>query len=148
MQRDILPHSHVLAIRIAQHLANHTAPAALDPAHLARGVIRQRAADLLRFTQRSVSGVQDTETNALLLPEVAFDGDDADGEQVRFVAEGGVGAGVDVDCAVRGEAVEEPKVAVADGGGGGQEAGVEGWEVGFCEGGAVGYDGDCVDGSF
>lgn len=35
-----------------------------------------------------------------------------------------MGAGVDVDCSVRGEAVEEPEVAVADWIGGWEEAGV------------------------
>ena len=59
-----------------------------------------------------------------MLAEGAFDVDDADGEEVGFVGEGGVGAGVDVDCSVRGEAVEEPEVAVADWIVGGEETGM------------------------
>ena len=147
MQRHILPHSHILTIRIPQHLTNHTAPPPLNPPHLARGIIRQRPAHLFRFAERSIAGIEDAETHAFLLAEIAFDVYDADGEEVSFVGEGGVGAGVDVDCAVRGEAVEEPEVAVADGVGGGEEAGVQRGETGFFEGcgGAVGYYGHCVD---
>lgn len=85
-----------------------------------------------------------------MLAEISFHVDDADGEEVGFVAEGGVGAGVDVDCSVGGEAVEEPEVAVADWIGGGEEACVERGEVGFFEGGggAIGYYGHGVNGSF
>ena len=151
MQRHILSHSHILTVRIPKHLADHTAPPSLDSPDLARRVIRQSPSHFLGLTQGRIARVQDAETNALLLPEVSFDGDDADGEEVRFVAEGGVGASVDVDCAVRGEAVKEPEVAVADGRGGGEEAGVQRGKSRFFEGGgSVGgaYYGDYVDGVF
>ena len=45
---------------------------------------------------------------------MAFDVDDTDWEEAGFVGEGAVGAFVDVDGAVGGEAVEKPEGAVAD----------------------------------
>lgn len=69
----------------------------------------------------------DDEPDGFLLREGAFDVDDTDGEEAGFGDEGAVGAFVDVDCAVRGEAVEEPEGAVADGVRVREEARVERW---------------------
>lgn len=66
----------------------------------------------------------DDEPDGFLLREGAFDVDDTDGEEAGFGDEGAVGAFVDVECAMRGEAVEEPEGAVADGVRIGEEAGV------------------------
>ena len=63
-----------------------------------------------------------------MLGEAALHVDDAGGEEAGFGGEGAVGALVDVDGAVGGEAVEEPEGAVADGEGVREEAGVEGWD--------------------
>lgn len=124
MQRYILPHRHILTIRIPQHLTNHTTPSSLNPPHLARRIIRQSPSNLLCFTQGCISWVENAQPDAFLLAEVSFDVDNADWEEVGFVGEGGVGASVDVDCSMGRKAMEEPEVAVADGGGGGEEAGV------------------------
>lgn len=73
---------------------------------------------------------------------MAFYVDDAGGQEACFVGEGFPCAVVDVDGSVGGEAVEDPEVAVADGVGDGEEAGVEG------DGGGVelGGGGSCGEG--
>ena len=57
----------------------------------------------------------DHDADGFLLSEVALYVNDADGEEAGFVREGFPGAVVDVDGSVRGEAVQDPEVAVADG---------------------------------
>lgn len=143
-QTDILPQRHVLGIRVPQHPANLRAAQTLDPHDFRRGIIHQRPADLHRHVRRDpvrsdavlvsrrrargcVSFHHD-EPDGLLLREVALDVDDAGGEEAGFGGEGAVGALVDVEGAVGGEAVQEPEGAVADRQGVWEEAGVERWD--------------------
>ena len=55
------------------------------------------------------------ESHGFLLRELAFNVHDAGGEEAGFGSQGAVGAFVDVEGAVGGEAVEEPEGAIADG---------------------------------
>lgn len=57
----------------------------------------------------------DDEADGFLLCEMAFHVYDADREEVCFIGEGVPSAVVDVDGTVRCEAMQEPKVAVANG---------------------------------
>ena len=57
--------------------------------------------------------------------EMAFYIDDAGGKESGFGSEGAVGAGIDIESAAGGNAVEKPEGAVADGKGVREEAGVE-----------------------
>lgn len=57
----------------------------------------------------------DYDADGFLLGEVAVYVDDANGEEASFVGKGFPGAVVDVDGSVRGEAVQDPEVAVANG---------------------------------
>ena len=82
----------------------------------ARGVVRVGGGKAL----------DDDDADGFLLGEVAFYVDDADGEEAGFIRERFPRAVVDVDGSVGGEAVEDPEVAVADGVGDWEEAGVEG----------------------
>lgn len=65
--------------------------------------------------RRGGGALDNDEPNGFLLREGAFDVDDADGEEACFGDEGTMGAFIDVEGAVRGEAVEDPEGAVADG---------------------------------
>ena len=69
--------------------------------------------------------LDDENADGFLLGEIPVYVDDADREETRFVAQGGPGALIDVDGSMRGEAVQDPEVAVADGVRNGEEPGME-----------------------
>ena len=83
------------------------------------------------FGTRGWEAFDDYDADGFLLGEVAVDVNDADGEKAGLVREGFACAGVDVYGSVGSEAVQDPKVAVADGVRDGEEACVEGWVVGI-----------------
>lgn len=119
-----------------------------NPHDLRRGVIDQCSTDLDAFSlpvssltttitttttaaaAATIEGrfetLNDDQSHSFVLRECPGDIDDADGEEAGFLGEGEMCTGIDVDGPVGCETVEEPEIAVSDGVGGGDEAGVEG----------------------
>lgn len=71
--------------------------------------------------------VHNDQPHGFLLCELSLDIHNTGRKETGFGGEGAVGALVDVEGAVGGQAVEKPEGSVADGEGVGKEAGVERW---------------------
>lgn len=153
-QADVLAQRDVLAVGVAEDARDAAALQAHDARDLDGAVVDEGAADLdggavpqlgVGGGGRSAGGggrlgpLDDDDAHGLLLPERAVHVDDADGQQAGLLEQRGVRAAVDVQRAVRGEAVEQPEAAVADGLRGGGEAGVQ--RRGWWRGGLLGAGG-------
>lgn len=150
---DVFTHGDVVAVCVAEEDSDLGTSVALDARDLGVGVVGEGATDFFWFVavevEVAVQGVRggtlgDGDSDGFLLAEVAFDSEDAGREKTGVVEEGLVGAMVDVDGSVRGEAVEEPEDTGLHGRCRGEEAGVEGRVLRGFLAGITGFVGACV----
>lgn len=145
IEAHALPLRNILTIGITQQLPNLHALMSLDPRNLRARVVGQAPAHLHRLALPHLAvrpGTSSTLINhaqaySFLLGKKPFDVHHADGQKPGFAEQRLVGALVDVQRAVRAEAVQDPEVAVADGRGGGEEARMEG-DLAAVDGGSRG----------
>ena len=129
-----LPLRHILAVSVPKQLPNFRALVSLDPRNFRARIVSQAPAHLNRLalphlavgTGRRAALINNAQTHGFLLSKETLDVDHADGQKAGFAEQSLVSALVDVQSAVRAQAVQDPEVAVADGRGRGEEARVQG----------------------